>query len=53
MDAWQNPHLHLSADIKTASEVGQRHGKPVVLIVNAHNMFEQVLSFIRPIMVCG
>jgi len=31
-------HVHLSADIETASKVGQRHGKLVILTVNAAAM---------------
>lgn len=31
-------HVHLSADIETASKVGQRHGKPIVLKVMAADM---------------
>ncbi|WP_315788162.1 RNA 2'-phosphotransferase [Fischerella sp. JS2] len=33
-------HVHLSADIVTAKTVGARHGKPVVLIVDAAAMYE-------------
>lgn len=28
-------HVHLSADVATASKVGQRHGKPVVITVES------------------
>jgi len=38
-------HVHLSADIKTAIEVGRRHGKPVVLIVDAEAMHTEVSEF--------
>jgi putative RNA 2'-phosphotransferase len=31
-------HVHLSPDVVTATSVGQRHGKPVVLIVRAGAM---------------
>ena len=31
-------HVHLSLDVDTATKVGQRHGKPVVLIVHAGKM---------------
>ena len=31
-------HVHLSADIETATRVGARHGKPVVFAVDAHAM---------------
>jgi len=33
-------HVHLSADRETATKVGQRHGKPVVLEVDAAAMAE-------------
>ncbi|MBX7106386.1 MAG: RNA 2'-phosphotransferase [Gemmataceae bacterium] len=31
-------HVHLSPDVPTATKVGQRHGKPVVLVVRAGEM---------------
>ncbi|MGL6211470.1 MAG: RNA 2'-phosphotransferase [Paracoccaceae bacterium] len=31
-------HVHLSADVETATTVGKRHGKPVVLVVEAGRM---------------
>jgi putative RNA 2'-phosphotransferase len=31
-------HVHLSRDVPTATKVGQRHGKPVVLVVDAAAM---------------
>lgn len=31
-------HVHLSLDIPTATKVGQRHGKPVVLVIRAKEM---------------
>ena len=31
-------HVHLSADVETATRVGARHGKPVVLVVRAAGM---------------
>jgi putative RNA 2'-phosphotransferase len=33
-------HVHLSSDIATATTVGARHGKPVVLIVDAAAMYQ-------------
>lgn len=41
----QRQHVHLSKDIKTAKSVGQRHGKPIVLIVEAKKMYEQGFKF--------
>ena len=32
-------HVHLSADRETALKVGQRHGKPVILFIDAASMF--------------
>jgi len=34
----QRHHVHLSADTDTAAKVGQRHGKPVILTINAREM---------------
>jgi putative RNA 2'-phosphotransferase len=34
-------HVHLSLDYETAVKVGQRHGKPVVLKIDAKAMHEQ------------
>jgi len=33
-------HVHLSADIETASKVGGRHGKVVILLVKAQEMHQ-------------
>lgn len=38
-------HVHLSSDIITATKVGQRHGIPVVLIVNSKQMYEHGHQF--------
>lgn len=38
-------HVHLSADTETAANVGQRHGKPVVLKVNAGQMLQDGFVF--------
>ncbi|CAN5388831.1 RNA 2'-phosphotransferase [soil metagenome] len=40
-------HVHLSADIETAFKVGQRHGKPIVLEVNAAQMSKDNFEFYR------
>ena len=32
-------HVHLSLEYATAHKVGQRHGKPVVFVIRAHEMF--------------
>ena len=38
-------HVHLSSDINTAIDVGQRHGKPFVLEVLAKNMYNDKFEF--------
>jgi putative RNA 2'-phosphotransferase len=38
-------HVHLSPDTETAVKVGQRHGKPVVLVVDAKKMHEEGAVF--------
>ena len=37
--------MHLSADAATAQKVGQRHGKPIVLRINAAAMHAAGHSF--------
>jgi len=38
-------HVHLSADKVTASSVGQRHGKPIILIIKSQKMFDAGYEF--------
>lgn len=38
-------HIHLSRDLETAINVGQRHGKPYVFKVLADQMFQDGLEF--------
>ena len=38
-------HVHLSPDEKTATRVGRRHGKPVVLRIQAKRMHDQEYVF--------
>jgi len=40
-------HVHLSSDTYTAIKVGQRHGKPVVLTLDAKLMFEEKHEFFK------
>jgi putative RNA 2'-phosphotransferase len=40
-------HVHLSADVDTAMKVGRRHGKPVVLRIEADRMYRDGLVFYR------
>ncbi|QVQ26168.1 RNA 2'-phosphotransferase [Achromobacter deleyi] len=43
----QRHHVHLSQDIATATTVGQRHGKPVVLKIKARLMQQQGFGFFQ------
>lgn len=45
LEAKSRQYVHLSADEVTATTVGQRHGKPVVLRVNAGEMQTQGFVF--------
>ena len=38
-------HVHLSKDIDTATNVGQRHGKPIILIVQSGQMHRDGIPF--------
>lgn len=38
-------HVHLSLDVRTAVSVGKRHGRPVVLVVQAGRMHRDGLGF--------
>lgn len=40
-------HVHLSQDPQTAVEVGQRHGKPLVLTISALLMHERGMKFFQ------
>ena len=41
----QRHHVHLSSDIETATAVGKRHGKPVILEVAAGTLHQQGFKF--------
>ncbi len=41
----QRQHVHLSKDIETATTVGERYGKPVILTVNTGLMYEHGFTF--------
>lgn len=43
----QRHHVHLSADVATATIVGQRRGKPVLLTINAEGMHAAGCAFFR------
>lgn len=38
-------HVHLSTDIPTATSVGMRRGKPILLVVRAKRMYESAFEF--------
>jgi putative RNA 2'-phosphotransferase len=41
----QRQHVHLSAVMETAKAVGSRHGKPVILTIDAKRMFNEGFKF--------
>jgi len=43
----ERQHVHLSEDLQTATAVGQRYGKPVVLKVEALRMHQQGFKFFQ------
>lgn len=43
----QRHHVHLSSDEKTATTVGQRRGRPIILVIEANRMFRDGFSFYR------
>lgn len=47
LDRRARHHVHLSADVPTATRVGARHGKPVVLVVDAAAMHRDGHLFYR------
>lgn len=38
-------HVHLSSDRETATSVGMRHGKPIILTISTGKMFEDGIKF--------
>lgn len=38
-------HVHLSADKETATKVGMRHGKPIILTIRTGTMYEEGIAF--------
>jgi len=47
LDKRQRHHVHLSADTTTARQVGQRHGKAIVLKVLAQEMYQHGFDFYK------
>lgn len=43
----QRHHVHLSADTETASKVGERRGKPIILKIRANDMSQSGTPFYR------
>ncbi len=43
----ERQHVHLSEDVQTATAVGQRYGKPVVLKIEALRMYQQGFKFFQ------
>lgn len=41
----QRQHVHLSQNTETATQVGQRYGKPIVLTIDAKTMHQQGITF--------
>lgn len=46
IDRRNRQHVHLSADTETATKVGGRHGKPVVLVVDSQKMHQDGYEFV-------
>ncbi|QKX05792.1 RNA 2'-phosphotransferase [Aquimarina sp. TRL1] len=40
-------HVHLSQDIETATKVGARRGKPVILFIQSGKMYREGISFFK------
>lgn len=38
-------HVHLSQDKETATKVGMRHGKPIILTIKTKEMFDDKIEF--------
>ena len=40
-------HVHLSSEIETAKQVGSRHGKPIILVINCEMMIAENIKFYK------
>lgn len=47
LDKRERHHVHMSADIETATKVGARRGEPVILSINAKQMVDDGFAFYR------
>ena len=45
IDKRNRQHVHLSNEIETAKNVGSRHGKPIILIIDASQMQRDGIKF--------
>ncbi|TXH71404.1 MAG: RNA 2'-phosphotransferase [Thiothrix sp.] len=45
LKAQSRQHVHLSKDIETATKVGARHGRPVIFVVDAQQMWTDAYLF--------
>lgn len=45
LESRSRQHVHLSDNVETAKKVGQRHGKPVILVVKARELQERGQHF--------
>jgi len=45
LKAGERQHVHLSANMETAEEVGKRYGKPVILKIDTQAMYEKGYQF--------
>lgn len=42
-------YVHLSVSVETAIKVGERHGKPVIFIINAKQMYDDGYKFYKSV----
>ena len=45
IDMMSRNNIHLSEDIKSAIRVGKRHGDPIVIVLNAYDMYLNGINF--------
>lgn len=48
LEKMRRHHVHLSPDVATATQVGSRHGRPVIFEVEAGGMHATAISSIAP-----
>ena len=47
ISSMKRQYVHLSFDFDTALEVGKRHGKPIVLVIDSLKMYEDNVKFYK------